>query len=266
MFGIFVDLDFLHAIAGEELGEGEVRAEQQQKVGLMNGVIGSAVTEQAGHADGVGIVMFQPLLAAERIADRRLQSVRQLEHLLAGIPAPIAAEDRHRLRIVDHLRELIEVRVGRAEDGRGRELLISGDWSAASADATSPGMEITVGPFSVTAVRIAVCNDRPRLLGIDEAPGVEGCGFEELVGIEFFERRCVDELRLHIAGNGDDRSPLLARVHEPIEQMDDAGAGRSTHRNGIAGQAGLGDGGKNAVLFVADVDELDLAVAAQRRR
>ena len=106
-------------------------------------------------------------------------------------------------------------------------------------------------------------DDRPRLLRIHEAPGVEGCGFEELVRIEFFERGCVDELRLHIARNGDDRSSLLARVHQPIEQMDDAGAGRSTHRNRVAGQVGLGDGGKNTVLFVADVDELDLAVAAQ---
>jgi hypothetical protein len=31
----------------------------------MNGAIGSAVTEQAGHANRIGIVMFQPLLAAE---------------------------------------------------------------------------------------------------------------------------------------------------------------------------------------------------------
>ncbi len=85
----------------------------------MNGAVGSAVTEQAGHANGIGIVMFQPLLAAERIADRRLQSARQLDHLIAGIPAAIAAEDRYRLRIVDHLHKLIQVGVGRAEDGWG---------------------------------------------------------------------------------------------------------------------------------------------------
>jgi hypothetical protein len=72
VFGIFVDLDFLHATAGEELREGEVRAEQEQEFGVMNGAIGSAVTEQAGQANGIGIVMFEPLLAAERIADRRL--------------------------------------------------------------------------------------------------------------------------------------------------------------------------------------------------
>jgi hypothetical protein len=40
----------------------------------LNCTIGSAVTEQAGHANCIGIVVFQPLLAAERIADRRLQS------------------------------------------------------------------------------------------------------------------------------------------------------------------------------------------------
>ena len=58
-------------------------------------------------------------------------------------------------------------------------------------------------------------------------------------------------------------SALLARVHQPIEQMDDAGPSGSADRNRIAGQVGLGDGGEYTVLFMADVDELDLAVAAQ---
>ena len=72
VFGILIDLDFLHLIAREEFGEGEVSTEHQQKVGVMNGAVGSAITEETRHADGVGIVMFEPLLAAEGIADGRL--------------------------------------------------------------------------------------------------------------------------------------------------------------------------------------------------
>ena len=72
MFRVFVDLDFLHALAGEELGKRKVSAEQQQKVRVMNRAIGSAIPEQAGHANRIGIVVFQPLLAAERIANGRL--------------------------------------------------------------------------------------------------------------------------------------------------------------------------------------------------
>lgn len=40
--------------------------------------------------------------------------------------------------------------------------------------------------------------------------------------------------------------------------------GGSTYRHRIAGQVGLGDGGEDTVLFVADVNKLTLAVAAQR--
>ena len=106
----------------------------------MNGVIGSAVTEQTRHANRIGIVMFQPLLAAERIADRRLQFSRQLDHLIAGIPTPIAAEDRYRFRVVDHRRKLIEICIGGAKNRRAG----NGDFAvsdrATSADATSPGI------------------------------------------------------------------------------------------------------------------------------
>ena len=45
--------------------------------------------------------------------------------------------------------------------------------------------------------------------------------------------------------------------------MDDAGASRSANRHWVTGKVGLCDGGKNAVLLVADVNELDPTVAAQ---
>ena len=77
---------FFTLIAGKELREGKVRAEQQQEFGVMNGAVGSAVTEQAGHANGIGIVVFQPLLAAERIADRRLESCRPVRPPHRGHP------------------------------------------------------------------------------------------------------------------------------------------------------------------------------------
>ena len=61
----------------------------------MNCAIGSAVTGQGSHADGIRIVVFQPLFAAERIADRRLQPARQLDpphcgHLCSHRPRRIA--------------------------------------------------------------------------------------------------------------------------------------------------------------------------------
>src|ERR1035441_10827548 len=51
VFRILINLDFLHAMTREELREGKVSAEEQQEIGLMNSAVGSAVTEQAGHAN-----------------------------------------------------------------------------------------------------------------------------------------------------------------------------------------------------------------------
>ena len=45
--------------------------------------------------------------------------------------------------------------------------------------------------------------------------------------------------------------------------MDDSGASRSAHCDGVTGKVGFCDGGKNAVLLVADVNEIDLPIAAE---
>jgi hypothetical protein len=46
--------------------------------------------------------------------------------------------------------------------------------------------------------------------------------------------------------------------------MDHTGASGSAHGHGITAEVGFGNGGKYSVFFVAHVDELDLAIAAQR--
>src|ERR1700719_86923 len=45
--------------------------------------------------------------------------------------------------------------------------------------------------------------------------------------------------------------------------MHDARASGSADGNRVSRQVGVGDGGKNTILLMAHVDELDLAVAAQ---
>src|ERR1035438_4668905 len=70
VFRILINLDFLHAMTREELREGKVSAEEQKEIGLMNSAVGSAVTEQAGHANGIRIVVFQPLFGAKPVSSR----------------------------------------------------------------------------------------------------------------------------------------------------------------------------------------------------
>src|ERR1700733_8242600 len=65
VFRIFINLNFLHLIAGEKLRERKVGAEHQHEVGIMNCAMSSAVAEQPRHPNRIRIVVFQPLLAAE---------------------------------------------------------------------------------------------------------------------------------------------------------------------------------------------------------
>src|SRR5260370_11597045 len=82
MLRVLVNLDFFHLVAGEELREWKICAEHQQEFGLVDCAIGSAVTDQACHANRVGIVVLQPLLAAEGIPDSRFLSLRAFSHLI----------------------------------------------------------------------------------------------------------------------------------------------------------------------------------------
>ena len=53
----------------------------------MNGAVGPSISQKTGHADSLGIVVLQPLLAAKRIPYGRFQLARQFQNLVAGIPA-----------------------------------------------------------------------------------------------------------------------------------------------------------------------------------
>src|ERR1019366_9243139 len=69
------------------------------------------------------------------------------------------------------------------------------------------------------------------LLRVHKTSNVQGRGVEELVGVELFDRGGVHEAGLDVAGDGYDRSSLFAGIHEPVEKMNDAGAGSSTYGN-----------------------------------
>ena len=79
----------------------QLSPEQQEKVRTMDRAVRSAVAEQAGHARGVRIVVLQPLLAPKGVADGGFQFGGESQDFVARIPAALAAEDGHRLSVVD---------------------------------------------------------------------------------------------------------------------------------------------------------------------
>jgi len=117
--GVAVDLDGLHLLVWQEVGEGEVGAEHQQHVAVADRAVAATVPEQAGHADRVGVVVLEPRLALEAVADRRLEPRGEFAHLVLRLRAAVPAENGHRPRLIDQVGQGGQVRGGGRADGRG---------------------------------------------------------------------------------------------------------------------------------------------------
>ena len=65
-----------------ELPIGEIGAEHQQDVAVAHGVVAGREADQPGHADVVGIVPLDMLLAAQRVHHRRLEAFAQRQKLV----------------------------------------------------------------------------------------------------------------------------------------------------------------------------------------
>ena len=68
-------------MVGIKRAVGEIRAQHQQRVAALDRVVARRETDQAGHADIIGIFVFQMFLAAEGVDDRRFQLSRQFDYL-----------------------------------------------------------------------------------------------------------------------------------------------------------------------------------------
>ena len=77
--------------------------------------------DEAGHADIVGIVVFDVLLAAERVDDRALQRLGELHQRRVRAGAAAAAEQRDALGVVQQRGQRVELVVRRPDDGAWRQ-------------------------------------------------------------------------------------------------------------------------------------------------
>ncbi len=68
---------------------------------MIDSPIIAAISEQTGQSHSVGIVVLQPLLTLQRVADGRLQSCGQLDYFFARVPPPIAAKNNDSAGVVN---------------------------------------------------------------------------------------------------------------------------------------------------------------------
>ena len=115
-----VDLRDLR-VRRQELLVGKVGPQHQQHVARMHRGIAGRETDKAGHADVVGIVEFDVLLAAERMHDRALQRLGKPHQAVMGAGTAAAAEQRDALGAVEEFGQRLQFAFGRPDDGRRRQ-------------------------------------------------------------------------------------------------------------------------------------------------
>src|SRR5262245_42315128 len=98
---IDIDLDDRRLI-WIELAPGVVRSEQEQHSTVKDGVIAGGPTDDTGHADVVGIVVFEEVLATRRMGDWRLQPRCRGDHLVMRTGAAGTGIDGDRFTLVEN--------------------------------------------------------------------------------------------------------------------------------------------------------------------
>src|SRR6478672_11723677 len=99
-----------------ELAPSEIRSEQEQYITVKDGMIACGGTENARHANVVRVVGFEEVLATRRVDHWGLQSRCRSDHLVMRVSAARPAIDRDRFTLVENGRDLIEIRVARANE------------------------------------------------------------------------------------------------------------------------------------------------------
>ena len=61
----------------QEIAVGEIRAPHDQHVAIQYGMHGSPPAQQAGHAHGIGVILFQQILGSERVGHRCMKPLGQ---------------------------------------------------------------------------------------------------------------------------------------------------------------------------------------------
>src|SRR6266853_707452 len=228
----------------------------------MECVVRSPITHQPGHANGIRIVMLQPLLPAKGIANGGLQLARQFKHFVATFSATVPTKDRHRFRFIDHPHQLFEVCIGRSQNSWG----CNGEVgrlvrSIGGRDIARYGEN--GGTLFQNSCEDGGVDDRAGLLRVDQSRGIERSRLEKLVRIQFLERRCVNNARLYIPGDGDNGSCFFPRVHQSVEQMDNSGPRSSAHHHWITREISLRDRCEYSIFLMTNGNKLDCAISAQ---
>ena len=258
--GIRVDLTD-HDLLGvrQELRVGEVGADEQQQVRVMDARVGGAVAEQTRHADVVRVVVLDPLLAPERVADGSLEQFGERDDLVVCALDAGAGEDGDGLRRVDRIRERLHVglgghqrrRLGDDERGEGLGRVEPRD---------IPGDHDHRHAWPGDRVPQRRVHDVRRLLGRKDELAIVRTLHEQPLGVGLLEVARSDIRGRDVAGDREHGRLRAVRVEEAVDQVEVAGPATSRAHRESARELRLSGGHERGGFLVSHVDPVDAAL------
>ena len=245
-----------------ELLVGQVGAEHEQGIAVLQRGVAGGEPEQTGHAHVIGVVVFDELLAAQRMDDRSLELLGDGEQLIVGTLGAGTGEDRRLLALVEGL-------------GRGFDLGRSGD------HVRRVGPDLLGGGIDVGQADVAG-NDEDghaalldgfahgdaqqagHLFGRGDVLNVDAAVAEQLGRMGLLEVVRADLVAGDLCGDGQHGDPRALGVEEPVDEVEVAGSAAARADREFTGQGGLAAGGEGGGFLVADVNPFELRVDAQR--
>ena len=244
---------------GQELVVGEIRAQQDQHVRVAHAFRSRAIAQQARHTHVEGIVVLDEVLAAQRMTDRRLECIRQRDHLVVGALDTRTREDRDLVRLVEQGGRLFDVRrIGGQRSGASRR--VGGN--------VIDGLEVghvTGQCYDGDAAQANRVADRRvhgarRLRRGGNQLVVHGALFENAIRVGLLEVCRTDLYAGNVRGNGQDGCARAVRVVQAVDEVKIARAARTRAHRELARQLSLRRRGKRRSLLVADVNPVDAAL------
>ncbi|MHC2687110.1 hypothetical protein ACVJDU_008674 [Bradyrhizobium diazoefficiens] len=254
------------ATGREELLVGEIGAEHHQRVAGVHGGIARGEADEPGHADIVGIFVFDVLLAAERMHDRALQGLRKLHQRRMRAGAATAAEQGDALGAVQEVRERLQL-IGLRHDFRRRQRepprrRQRAPRRIAERDVAGHGDD---GDAAQAHGRTNGVLDHERQLArIRDQLAIMAAFPEQVLGMGFLKVAAADFGRRNLRRDRQHGDAAAMRVEQAVDQMQIARAAGTCADRKASGHLGFAGGCERRNLLMPDVDPFDGAATPQR--
>ena len=243
----------------QELVVGEVGAQQDQHVSVVHALSCCAVAQQARHAHVEGVVVLDEVLAAQRVADRCLECIRQGDDLVVGSLNTGAGEDSDLVGLVQERCGLFNIG-GVGSKRRGARGRIGGNVLnglevrdvAGQCDDRDAAQADRVADRRVHRAR-RLCRGGNELV-------VDRALLENAVRVGLLEVHRADLNARDVRGDGQDRCARAVRVVQAVDEVQVAWAARACAHGELARQLSFGRRCERRRLLVAHVDPVDAAL------